>query len=243
MTLSERWQKAVRDNGTNWKLWWIDIRFGIEEWILKKTATWRIKKSKFLILEGEHYLNDHRGDYKSNWEDVTVLDQWGFWVPYGFGICSKDAWEEENKFNRELGHPEEPWQDVAGDESWLTYYTKDQYLEAKHYFELGRKHLKKKLGKELYKKDLHLKLKAVCQEFLDEEMMREAEWIKAGKPPFKINFTDRAKDDFKGILGEEGAKELFDEHEKRNKEIDVENQHKLDEEKKRREDDEKRGEN
>jgi len=233
-------KKAIDRNGTSWALWWVYIRYGIEEWILKKTAKLRIKWSKKLIIEGEHYLE---ADGKQCWEDVSVYDQWGLWVPYGFGIQSYACWEADDKFNKEHEFPEEPWEEVQGGEDWKTYNTKEQYLETRHFFQFARKHLKQELGDLIYDKTLELHLRAVDQKFIDEQMIKQAEWIKAGKPPYKIEFAGSSKEDFKKILGEEGAQELFDEHEKRNKEIDAEKQRKLDEERKRREDDQKRGEN
>ncbi len=203
-------------------LWWIDFGGAISQWFLLKTANWRIKRSKKLILSGSAYF-DWTGDYDQSWEDVDVYDERGRWLPLGFGICSYISWKADNDMNKQIGEPEEPWKDVIDSGNWTTYYTKDVYLEAKHYFIFARKHLKKMLGKELYNKELELKLKVVNQKFLDETLIKQAEWIKEGKPEFKVEFTDRAKKDFKKLLGEEEAQTLFDEQSEKNKKIDEEN--------------------
>lgn len=198
------------------KLWrkvgwvWFDIRWFVKVRLLKHTAALRLRLSKRLIISSEHLF-----DKIFTWDDVEVLDAWGFWLPLGFGLCSRLTWEEDNKLNRELGYPEEPWQDSKGDESWRTYFYKDDYLNQAHYFDAARKHLAKKLGSKMYDKLLEFRLTAVSQKDLDEEQKRYLEWVQGGMQPYKIAFADQAKDDLKDLLGEEDAQGLIDKFEKK----------------------------
>ena len=225
----------------DFQLLWIDISCGIEEWLLKLTANFRLKHTKKLILKDHAYF-DWTGEYQTIDMDVDIYDQWGFWLPYGFELVSKKAWELENDMNRKLGHPEEPWRDVDDrSKDWTYYYTKNDYITIKDVFQLSRKYLKKVLGDKYHDKDLEVCFLATSQKWMDEQLLEEAEWVKAGKPKRKVEFTDKAKEGFKDIMGDEKASKMFEEHEKKNLEIDAENQRKLDEEKKRREDDEKQG--
>ena len=75
------------------KLWlrekYIDIKYGIEEWILKKTTPYRLKKSKKIILTSIAYRNA-----EMTWDDVDVQDEKGRWLTSSsFGVCSKKSWE------------------------------------------------------------------------------------------------------------------------------------------------------
>lgn len=205
-------------------MWWIDIKYGFLEWFCKKTAKLRMKYTKFLLLKSNAYFNN---DFQMTWDDVEVYDQWGLWFPLGFGIVSKKNFDWDNEFNEKYGYPLEKWKDevhcTCEDHKncgWTTYYFKDEFLDAKHYLIAGRKHINREVGDLAVDKDLKVELIVLSQKQLNDDLIQQAEWIKGGKKPFKIEFSDRAKEDFKKILGEEDAQELFDEHEKRNKEID-----------------------
>lgn len=219
----------IKSNLRNSRNWFFskltDIKYAVEEWVLKKTSSLRIKYSKKLII-GSHAYFDFTGTYEQCWDDVNVHDQWGFWLPLGFGICSRLVWESDNDFNKEYGYDEEPWLDVHKSKNYWTYYTKDTYLEAKHYFKFARKHLTYMLGDVFQKKELELRLHATDLDFIKEETIRQAEWIKSGKPKLKVEFCDQARENLKDILGEDEAKKLFEENDKRNKEIDEENERK-----------------
>jgi hypothetical protein len=216
------------------QLLWIEIKYFFIEHFLRLTWRLRLKYTKHLILDS-HAYHDHTGEYTISWDDVDVKDQWGMYLPFAFGIVSKANYDFDQKINRDIGEPEDPWKEVVHhpcekhmkdkqecplDCGWTTYYFEDEYLNSKHYFTGARKHLNKVLGDKIKDKDFHLHLTAVSQQFLLDEAVRVAEWVKDGKKPFKIEFSDQAKEDFKKLLGEEDATEFFKEQEERNKDID-----------------------
>lgn len=196
-------------------LLWIDIKYGILDWILKKTWRVRLKHSKRVKLSSMAYHSD-----TMTWDDVNVADQWGHWLPLGYGICSFKLWEFDNKINKDIGEPEEPWQDVVESEDWITYYYRDDYLDSKHYFHSARKHLLKKLGKDFYDKEIELKLFVQSQKSLDDDTKQYLEWIANGSKPFKVELTDHAKEDVKRLFGEDEANDFLKRVDERNKDID-----------------------
>lgn len=207
------------------KMWlvckWIDIKYGIYHWFLDKTTRWRFKHSKKLILNSDAY---YAHNYEIGWDDVQINDQWGFWMPLCFTICSKKNWEFDNEMNKKCDIPEEPWRDEHECDckkkcGYTTYYFKEDYLNSNHYFMAARKELKK-LGEKAVGKELELRLFTQSQKDINKEMIQHAEWIKAGKPKFKVEFADQAKEGFEKMLGKEEAQKLFDEQAKKNKEID-----------------------
>jgi hypothetical protein len=194
---------------------WIDVRYSVEEWVLLRTWKWRFKRTKFIKLSSMAYHSDKMG-----WDDVDVSDQWGHWLPLGFGICSQSNFDFDNKVNRDIGQPEELWQDVSGGDDWKTYWYHDEYLDSRHYFHAARKHLKDKLGADFYEKEIELRLFVQSQKSMDDETKQYLEWVANGSKPLKVEFTDKAKEDMKKLFGEEEAKDLFDKTDERNKEID-----------------------
>jgi hypothetical protein len=189
---------------------WFDVRWLVKEQVLKHTVTLRLYLSKNLIISSEHLF-----EKAFMWDDVQVQDAWGFWLPLGFGLCSRLMWEEDNKMNRELGYPEEPWQDVKVNKDWETYWYKDDYLNQGHYFDAARKYLAKKIGNKVYDKLLEFRLTAVSQKDLDVEQKRYLDWVQGGMQPYKISLTDQAKEDFENLFGKDEAKELIDHFEKK----------------------------
>lgn len=209
-------RKAVhKAKGFSLALLWIDIRYGVEEWFCLKTWKWRLKHTKRICLYSMAYYRP----VGSGWDDVEVEDQWGLWLPIGFGLVSKANWDFDQKINRDIGQPEDEWKDFV-DGGWPTYYYKDEFLTADHYFDAARKHLKHKTGDQAYDKDIELKLRVQSQKSLDDETKQWIDWVADGSKPMKVEFTDKAKEDMKELLGEDDAKKLFDDVEKRNKEID-----------------------
>jgi len=202
---------------------WIDVKYGVIEWVLLKTKNLRLKYSKKLILTSHAYY-DYEGHM--TWDDVEVNDQWNFWLPLSFGIISKANWEFDNQVNRDCGLPEDPWQDVVKHENWWTYCFEDEFLNSNHYFWAARKHLKEKLGDDFNNKELELRLEIINQDYINADAIRQAEWIKEGKPKYKIEFGDKAKENLEGILGEDEANKLFDEQKERNRAIDEEKRNK-----------------
>lgn len=198
-------------------LLWIDVKYGFLNWFFLKTWKFRLKHSKFVILSSMAYHTP-----TGTWDDVDVADQWGNWLPLGFGICSRLNWEFDNEINVKIGEPEEPWQDVSGDEDWKTYWFRDDYLDSKHYIAAARRHLKEKIGDAIYGKDFELRLKMMSQKWIDDETKQWAEWVANGSKPYKVEFAEGAKDNLKEIIGEDGANELFKDIEERNKQIDDE---------------------
>lgn len=194
---------------------WIDVRYSVEEWVLLRTWKFRAKHSKRLQLSSLAYYNEG----KMSWDDVEVADQWGLWLPIGFGLVSKANWDFDQHINRDIGQPEDEWKDFV-DGDWPTYYYKDDFLNSNHYFDAARKHFKRKLSDVAYNKDITLRLCVVSQESIDEETKRWMDWVADGSKPFKIQFTDKAKDDLSGILGEDEAKDLFNEIDEKNKRIE-----------------------
>jgi len=194
---------------------WIDVRYDIEEFILKKTWKFRVKHSKKLRLSSLAYYNEGQ----MAWDDVEVADQWGLWLPIGFGLVSKANWDFDQQINRDIGEPEQEWQDFI-DGDWPTYYYKEDYLNSNHYFDAARKHFQRKLGDLAYNKDIELRLIVVSKESQDEETKRWMNWVADGSKPMKVQFTDKAKDDFREILGEDSAEQLFKETEDINNRID-----------------------
>lgn len=201
--------------GLDIRLIWIDIRYGVEEWVLLKTWRFRLKHSKRLQLSSMAYHGAQMG-----WDDVDVADQWGRWLPLGFGICSQKNWEFDNEVNKRIGEPEEPWQEVSGGDNWKTYWFHEDYLDSRHYFNAARRHLKDKLSDAFYDKELELRIFVQSQKSLDEETKQYLEWVGNGSKPLKVEFTDNAKDDMKKILGDDGADQLFKDIDERNKDID-----------------------
>lgn len=212
MSFKKKWKYLRSSNGLHWKLWWIDIRYGIEEWLLLKTWKFRLKHTKVLKLSSMAY-----NTATTTWDDVDVADQWGLWLPLGFGICSRLNWEFDNDVNRNIGQPEEPWRDVDGNDDWKTYYVKDEFLVSNHYIDSARRHLKDKLGDDIYEKDFELTLKLMSQKWIDDDQKM---WEEMRGKPLKVAFTDQAKEDIKEMVGEEGAAEIFKDIEDRNKDID-----------------------
>lgn len=196
-------------------LLWIDIRFSVEEWVLLKTWKFRAKHSKYLGIYSLAYYQES----KLAWDDVEVTDQWGLWLPIGFGLVSKANWDFDQQINRDIGQPEEEWKDFV-DGDWPTYFYKDEYLNSDHYFNAARKNFKHKLGDLAYGKEIELRLKVLSQESMDEETKRWMDWVADGSKPFKIHFTETAKDDLSNIMGESEAKDLFKKLEEENKRID-----------------------
>jgi hypothetical protein len=140
-------------------------------------------------------------------------------LPIGFGIVSKANWDFDQQINRDIGEPEQPWEDFI-DGDWPTYYYKDEFLNSNHYFDAARKHFKKKLGDDAYDKEISLHLKVVPQKCIDDETKRWMDWVADGSPKMKIEFAEGAKDSFKDIFGEAAAEDIFRETDERNKQID-----------------------
>jgi len=215
--LKRRILKAIKEAGMEgtsnpfrkaWRLcfWlWFEIKWDVIETTLKKTANWRIKHSKKLILKSEHLYTK-----PSMWDDVEVCDQWGFWVPFGFGICSYGMWEEDDKFNAENNWERTPFQEMIEGDGWDTYYSKEKFLSMDFYFEAARKHLAKRMGTVAYTKELELQQVAASKEWLDKEQQQYLEWVQGGMKPYDIHFTEHCKEDLKGILGEEDATKLIE---------------------------------
>lgn len=193
---------------------WIEVRYGVEQWVLTKTWKFRAKHTKRFRLFSMAYNQP-----QSSWDDVEVADQWGLWLPCGFGIVSKANFDFDQMINRDIGQPEDEWKDFV-DGDWPTYYYKDEFLNHNHYFDAARKNLKAKLGASMYDKEIEVRLFVQSQKSLDDDLIQQAEWVAGGSKPFKISFADGAKEDFKELFGEEAANEIIEDAEKRNKEID-----------------------
>lgn len=218
--------EAIRaeDRHLQLALWWIEVKYAFLDWFYKKTAKLRMKYTKTLILKSLAYYDYN---YQMTWDDVDVYDQWGMCFSLGFGIVSKKNWEFDNQINRDIGQPEEPWRDVVRCEctdhkncGWTSYYFKEDFLNSNHYFQAARKHLVTELGDLAKNKELELQLRIVSQQHINTDLLQQAEWVKGGKKPLKVELTDQAKEDFKKLLGDEDAQSLFDEIQEKNKEID-----------------------
>jgi hypothetical protein len=211
LKLKKLLRKAVhKTKGFSFALLWIDIRFGVEEWVLLKTAAWRFKHSKRLKLSSMAYHSDKMG-----WDDVDVSDQWGYWLPCGFGLVAKSNWDFDQQINRDIGEPEQEWKDFV-DGDWPTYYYKDEFLNAQYYIHAARKHFRYKFGDQAYDKEIELTLFVQSQKSLDDDMKQYLDWIASGSPKFKVEFSDQAKEDMRRILGEEEANRLFKENDESN---------------------------
>lgn len=200
-----------------WTLLWIDVRYGIEEWVLLKTARLRAKYSKTIIIHPDGYLEADRPEMG---DDYTIMDQWGFWLPLGFMISTKKSFEEDQKWNREHGYPEEPYVEYQ-EADWPCYYLDKDVVTEYDVVECLRKHMKLRLGDKYYDKDYQYRSSHLSQKWIDEEKKRIAEWEAGGRKPYKVVFSDGAKEDFEEILGEDEAKKLFDKVDLDNKTKDI----------------------
>lgn len=193
---------------------WIDVRYGAETWFCLKTWKWRFKHTKRLHLYSMAYNHPQMG-----WDDVEVKDQWGLWLPIGFGIISQANWDFDQKINADIGAPSDTWTDFV-DGDWPTYYYRDEFLTNNHYFDAARKNIKRRMGDDGYKKEFELRLLIQSQESLDEETKRWVDWVADGSKPLKVEFSKGAEESLKDLFGEDEAKQIIEDVEKRNKDID-----------------------
>lgn len=198
--------KALRSNGWSLTLWWIDIKYAILERVLLATAKLRFKYSKKIILTSHTYWDGR----PLSCEDVEIEDQWGFWLPLGFMLQTKKAWDEEVQWEKDHGFYDGREYSEYQEGGWPIRRVDAPELLPKHFFEEGKKHMKLRMGDLYYDKDFEYRVVSVSDKWADEEKKRWAEWEAAGRPPFKISFADGAKEDFKEILGEDEAQKLFD---------------------------------
>lgn len=200
-----------------WSILWIDVRYGIEEWILLKTARLRAKYTKRIIIHPDGYLEETRPECG---DDYTVMDQWGFWLPLGFMISRKKDFDQENVWNKEHGYPEEPYLEYQ-EADWPVYRLDKEVITEYDVVSCLRKHMKLRLGEKYYEKDYQYRSSHLSQKWIDEEAARIAEWKAGGCKPYKVVFADGAKEDMKEILGDDKAQQLFDKIDLDNKTKDI----------------------
>lgn len=198
-------------------LLWIDIRYGIEEWVLLKTARLRVKYTKKIMIKPDGCMEEGRVD---SGDDYTVMDQWGLWLPLGFMISLKKHHDEENVWNKENGYPEEPYEEYR-EADWPCYTLDKDVITEYDVVACLRRHMKLRLGDKYYTKTYEYHSVHLSQEWIDEEKKRMDEWIAGGRKPYKVVFADGAKEDMKDILGDDEAQKLFDKVDLDNKTKDI----------------------
>lgn len=202
-------QKSFLGVALGWvKIWAWESKLWALELILRYTAKLRFRFSKKLIISSPHLF-----EKSFTWDDIEFLDQWGLWLPLGCGLVSRKAWEQDNELNKETGLPLNKWESITDHEGWITFHFNEDYIRLEHYFTSARKYLAMRTGKKAYKKELEFRVSSPSQECMDIEEKRYLDWVQAGKPEFKIKFSDQAKKDLTDICGDQ-AKELWEKREK-----------------------------